>query len=216
LSTDFVLIDMDGTILAKRSIDVLCQSYGLTSSLRRIDKEFREQPKSVVGRMIVNLFVGKSKVDMERIFDSISLSDGIRELLSYFKSRGFVVALATDGYKFLADKLKEKLPLDLVYGNVLEFNGDILSGQAQSGPGCLKILGCKEYSICKLRLLKTLRYSLGGRAIAVGDSEADYCMLRTADISIAYRPKTERIKEEADLVTDHFDKVLSFLKCQLG
>jgi len=57
---------------------------------------------------------------------------------------------------------------------------------------------------------------LGGRTVAIGDSDSDYCMLEGADISIAYKPKVERIKEKADFVAQDFNEVITFLKRKFG
>lgn len=152
---------------------------------------------------------------MEKAFDSIPLNDGVHQFISFLKDRGFIVALATDGYKFLADRLKVRLRLDLVYGNILQFNKDSLTGRVLTVPNCLRIPGCKEYFVCKLRLVRSLQGALGGMAVAIGDSDSDYCMLSGADIAIAYRPKTERIRKQADIIVEEFKEAIAFLKNML-
>jgi len=216
MKTDLALLDMDGTILAKRSIDVLCDRCGFTSRLKEIDLELREAPRYLVTEKIAELFAWRRRTDLESIFDSIPLNEGVHQLISFLKGRGFTVALATDGYRFLADRLKDRLQLDLVFGNTLQFEGDLLTGRLSTVPGCLKIPNCREYLVCKLRILKSLQDTLGGRTVAIGDSDSDYCMLEGADISIAYKPKVERIKEKADLVAQDFNEVITFLKRKFG
>jgi phosphoserine phosphatase len=216
MKTDLALLDMDGTILAKRSIDVLCDRCGFTSRLKEIDLELRGAPRYLVTEKIAELFAWRRRTDLESIFDSIPLNEGVHQLISFLKGRRFTVALATDGYRFLADRLKDRLQLDLVYGNMLQFEGDLLTGRMSTVPGCLKIPNCKEYLVCKLRILKSLQDALGGRTVAIGDSDSDYCMLEGADISIAYKPKVERIKEKADFVAQDFNEVITFLKRKFG
>jgi len=215
VKTDVALLDVDGTVLSKRSIDVLCERFGFISELKRIDLEFRNAPRYVVTRKIAALFSGKKRRDLEKTFDSIPLNDGLYQFVSFLKDRGFVIALATDGYKFLADRLKERLQLDLAYGNMLQLNGDSLTGNVLTMLGCLRIPDCKEYFICKLRLLKSLQGALGGMSVAIGDSDSDYCMLTGADVAIAYRPKTEKIREQADIVVEDFKEAIAFLKNML-
>lgn len=41
MKADLALLDVDGTVLSRRSIDVLCERFGFTSELKRIDLEFR-------------------------------------------------------------------------------------------------------------------------------------------------------------------------------
>lgn len=215
MKTDVALLDVDGTVFSKRSIDVLCERFGFAPELKRIDLEFRNTPRYVVTQKIAALFSGKKRNDLEKIFDTIPLNEGVYPFVSFLKDRGFVIALATDGYKFLADRLKERLQLDLAYGNALQFNGDSLTGNVLTTPGCLRIPHCKEYFICKLRLLKSLQGALGGISVAIGDSDSDYCMFSGADIAIAYRPKTERVRNQADIIIEEFKEAIAYLKSKM-
>jgi phosphoserine phosphatase len=56
---------------------------------------------------IVELFAGKRRSDLEEFFDSIPMNEGIHQFISFLKGKGFTVALATDGYKFLATRARE-------------------------------------------------------------------------------------------------------------
>lgn len=206
------LLDVDGTVLSRRSIDVLCERFGFAPELKRIDLELRNASGYVVTQKIAALFSGKKRRDLEKIFDSITLNDGVSQFVSFLKDRGFVIALATDGYKFLADRLKERLQLDLAYGNALQFSGDLLTGNVLTMPSCLRIPHCREYFICKLRLLKSLQGALGGMSVAIGDSDSDYCMFSGADVAIAYRPKTEGVQDQADIIIEEFKEAIAYLK----
>ena len=215
MKTDCALIDMDGTVLSKRSIDVLCESFGFASRLKQLDFELSEAPGYVVTEKVVKLLAGKKKSDLVRAFDSIPLNDGVDQFISFLKDRGAVVAVATDSYEFLADRLKERLHLDLVYGNKLQFDSDSLTGKILTAHSCLKIPQCKQHSVCKLRFLKSLQGALEGRIIAVGDSDSDLCMLEGADIAIAYRPKNERISQKADIIVQDFKEAITYLQKRL-
>lgn len=215
MKTDCAIIDMDGTILSKRSIDVLCDSFDLTSELKKLDLELSGAPRHRVTKKLIELLAGKKKSELACAFDSIPLNDGIDDLVSFLKDGRVVVAVATDSYKFLADRLKDRLNLDLAYGNTLQFDGEILTGKVLTVPGCLKIPWCKEYFVCKLRLLKSLQGALRGRSVAIGDSDSDLCMLEGADISIAYRPKTRRIIQKADISVQDFKEAIEYLQNRL-
>ncbi len=156
-----------------------------------------------------------NKNELISIFNSIPLNIGVIDLITFLREGGFIIAIATDGYKFLADTLRDKISVDLVYGNILEFNDEVLTGNVLTVPGCLHDDNCQEYLICKLRLLRSLKGTLGGMAIAIGDSDSDYCMLNGADISIAYKPKGDRIKNVADIVASDFFAVKNYLETHL-
>ena len=76
------MLDMDGTILSKRSIDVLCVRFDLTSKLKQLDLDFREDPRFVVTMRIAELLSGKRRSDFENVFDSIPLNAGVHEFIS--------------------------------------------------------------------------------------------------------------------------------------
>lgn len=215
MKTDFAILDVDGTILSQRSIDVICDKFGFTLKLKEIDDKFGNAPRMVVTGKIAQLLAGMKRSELEKIFDSIPFNNGVIDLIAFLKERDFIVALATDGYKFLADRLKEKLPIDLVYGNILEFNGEILTGKVLTRSGCLQIPNCNKYLICKLRLLRSMKGALRGMTVAIGDSESDYCMFEGADISIAYRPKGERIKKVVNIFVQEFRDAIEYLAFHL-
>jgi len=76
VKADVALLDVDGTVLSRRSIDVLCERFGFASELKRIDLEFRNAPGYVVTQKIAALFSGKKRNDLEKIFDTIPLNEG--------------------------------------------------------------------------------------------------------------------------------------------
>jgi len=215
MTVGFAILDMDGTILSKRSIDTICGRFGLARELKEIDRRYIDAPRYLVTEKISELLTGMNVIDLEEAFDSIPLNNNVEEFIVFLKEIGFIVAIATDGYKFLADRLKNRLRLDLAYGNILEVNGGTVTGRVSTEHGCLKIPGCKQYSMCKLRVLKSLKEDLGGLSVAVGDGDSDYCIFKGADISIAYRPKTERLIVDASFSVQDFGEAIKFLKEKL-
>lgn len=211
----FAVLDMDGTLLSKRSIDIICGRFGLARRLKEIDRRYIDAPRYLVTEKISELFAGMNLNDLMEAFDSIPLNNNVEEFIAFLKDRGFIVVVATDSYKFLADLLKSRMRLDLTYGNILDVSGKIITGKVSSKLGCLKILGCKQYSVCKLRVLNSLKNEFGGVSIAVGDGDSDYCMFRGSDISIAYRPKTERLMHNASTTVQEFSEAIKFLKARL-
>ncbi|MBS7627113.1 HAD family phosphatase [Candidatus Bathyarchaeota archaeon] len=215
MTVSFAILDMDGTLLSKRSIDIICERFGLVRRLREIDLRYADAPRYLLTEKIGELFAGMNVSELEDAFDSIPLSNDVEEFIAFLKELGFIIAVATDSYKFLADRLKNRLRLDLAYGNILEVKRKIITGRVSCKLGCLNIPGCRRYSVCKLRVLKSLKDELGGLSVAVGDGDSDYCMFKGADISIAYRPKTCRLIANASTTVQEFGEAIKFLKEQL-
>ncbi|WP_455276121.1 HAD family hydrolase [[Eubacterium] cellulosolvens] len=206
------ILDMDGTILAKRSIDVFCETFGLTEELEDIDKLSKSLPAYKITERIVELLKGKRRQEMIDIFNSIPLNPGVENFIDFLRKKDIMIAIATDSYQFLAEILAKKLGIETVYGNIIEFKNDLITGKVLTKFHCLKISQCKEYAVCKLWFLREIRSLTGGIIVCVGDGDSDYCAFTEADIAIAYRPRSNRLKTISDTTVTDFDEALNYLK----
>lgn len=179
--TSILITDMDGTLLAKRTVDELCKAFNLNEQLKQIEKESKELPAFKVAEKVAELFKSIAKTKMDEIFDTIPLNSGADKFIEYMKKNGFITAIATDSYEFLAERLANKLKIDIVYGHKAELKEGIFTGRLLSEYKCLEIPGCKRYYVCKLWFLRRLKEKFGGKVITVGDGDSDYCMSTEAD-----------------------------------
>lgn len=209
------IIDMDGTLLTRRSIDVFCEAFNLKDELKRIDEWSLKVPAYKVTERVAKLLSGRGKGELEEIFSRIPLAPGAEEFVNYLKGRGFKVAIATDSFQFLGEALAKKLGVDEVYGNVLEFKGGVVTGKVLTERRCMKIQGCREFAVCKLWFLNKLKRGVGGVGVCVGDGESDLCAFAGADIAIAYNPKSEKLRERAHAVVSNFKDAVNFLERSL-
>lgn len=209
------LLDMDGTLLARRSIDVFCEAFNLEDELKKINERSLKIPAYKVTESIARLLSGRGRREMEKIFSKIPLAPGAGDFVNYLKERGFKVAIATDSFQFLGEALAKRLGVSKVYGNLLEFKGGVVTGKVLTERRCMKIQGCREFAVCKLWFLNKLRRSTGGIAVCVGDGESDLCAFAGADIAIAYRPKIEKLKGRASAIVSNFNDAAKFLERSL-
>ncbi|MBS7658280.1 MAG: HAD-IB family phosphatase [Candidatus Bathyarchaeia archaeon] len=210
--TGVAIIDMDGTILSKRSIDVLCSTLGFTQELEEINKWALKVPAYKVTEQIAKLLAGKRKRELEEIFSSIPLEPNAEQFINYLKNQGFIVAIATDSFQFLGENLAKRLGINKVYGNILEFKRDRVTGKVLTKQHCMKIQGCREFAVCKLWYLNKLKYRFNGISICIGDSDSDLCAFIGADIAIAYKPKSLALKEKAHKIVSSFQEAIKFLE----
>jgi len=213
------VLDMDGTLLNSRSIDILCQKFGLQTQLREIDRrsDFIEDYK--VSEDIAQLFTGMKASDLQRAFDGISVVHGANEFIDFLKERKFLTAIVTDSYTFLASRLAEKLGIDIVSGNKMEIVGGIITGRITMPLGWKKQENCQKKAVCKLNAMYEIaqKHEIGmDKTLAIGDSRGDFCMIERAALGVAFRPKDSEIVKIADLVVygDFFelvDKLKPFL-----
>jgi phosphoserine phosphatase len=216
MTVGVAILDMDGTLLARRSIDVFCAELGLTQKLAEVDVVSPSIPAYKTGEIIASFFKGISKRTLEDLLDAIPINTGAHDFVRFLKSEGFMIAIATDSYEFLARRLATKLGADLAYGNIMEIRDGSLTGRLLTDRRCLKVEGCREYATCKLWFMRKLRDRFGGLTVAVGDGDSDFCAIGGADIGIAYRPKTRSIAAVADIVGSDYHQIESWLREEIA
>jgi phosphoserine phosphatase len=216
MTVGVAILDMDGTLLSRRSIDVFCTQLGLTRRLAEVDVLSPSIPAYKTGEIIASFFKGTSKRALEDLLDAIPPNRGAEDFVRFLKSEGFMIAIATDSYEFLARRLARRLGADVAYGNVMEIRGGSLTGRLLTDRRCLKIEGCREYSACKLWFMRRLRDRFGGLMVAVGDGDSDFCAISGADIGIAYRPKSASIAAVADTVESDYYQIESWLREEIA
>jgi phosphoserine phosphatase len=199
------VLDMDGTLLEHRTVDVLCERLGLSTNLAEIDRISKNLQAYEVSLKIAKLFSGFSAAKLEEIFDTIPVVKGAKDFVNFLESREFVTAIVTDSYEFLASRLAKKLGVDIVRGNKLEILNGIVTGKIIMPMGWEKEKqpNCQRKSVCKLHVMNELlnKYSIkNNRTLAVGDSKSDLCIIQKAKIGVAFRPKDEDIVNVADIV----------------
>lgn len=202
------IFDMDGTLLSKRTVDILCNVFNLNEKLKLIDSVSSTLPAYRVEEMVAELFKGKNVNKMMSAFDSIPLNEGVEEFISKVRAHGCATAIATDSYTFLAKKLASKLKIDFVYGLDVGVQNNIFTGKIVSDYRCLEIPSCRRYYVCKLWFIRELKKMYKCPIISFGDSESDYCMSTEADYSIAVNPKSEKLKKVCKLNVKSFKDLL--------
>lgn len=212
MTTGVAILDMDGTLLSKRSIDLFCAELGLTERLAQVDRLSSHLAAYKISGIIASFFKGIPRDRLEGLLDSIPLNEGADDFVNFLKSKGFFVAIATDSYEFLAERLARRIGADAAYGNIVEVRGDFLTGNLLTDRRCLKVEGCREYSTCKLWFMRKLKNKIGGLTVAVGDGDSDLCAIGGADIGVAYRPKTNSIAMVADFVASNYSEIERWLE----
>jgi len=206
------VMDMDGTLLEVRTVDALCEEFGLMDELKAIDNQSGCLESYEISGAIARLFSGLRASDLGKVFDGIAVVDGAKEFIHFLGFNGFITAIITDSYVFLASRLAERLGVKRVWGNELEIVDGIVTGRVRMPLGWAKQRNCQRKSVCKLHAMHELakEYSVGKKkTLAVGDSKSDLCVIENAAIGVAFRPKDPEIIKVADLIvyTDFFELI---------
>lgn len=200
-----IAFDMDGTLISDRFIFRLARRFGFEAELREImSRDVLEYQKT---RSIASLLKGISVNEIIDTFDQIPLSPGVPTTVQELKREGHVLAIISDSYTLVTQRLKERLGFDFAVANKLMVKGGKATGGVEMPLNwASNRTGCLKHSVCKLNALLSLSEKTKiplERTVAVGDNTADICMLRQAGLGIAFNPKTQAVAQSADIAIYH-------------
>lgn len=192
--------DMDSTLIDAEVIDELARIAGIgdrvaaiTEAAMRGELDFRQS-----FRKRMALLKGFSEQRLGEIATQLPIKDGAEQLLRALRALGCKTAVLSGGFTYFANYLqREKLPLDFIHANQLEFeNGELTGGVIEP------IVDGNR----KRELLQQMAEELElapDRVIAVGDGANDIPMLNLGALGIAIHPKP-KVRLEAPQAITHF------------
>ena len=188
-----LVMDMDSTIIQIECIDEIAKLAGLgdkvaavTAKAMRGELAFSE---SLISR--VACLKGVPVSQLAQIRDSIPLMPGVVPLVSVLKEHGWKIAVASGGFTYFADHVKERLGLDAAFSNTLKTDGDVLAGE---------VTGEIVDAEVKARTVESLASEWQipmSQTVAMGDGANDLVMMAKAALGVACHAKP-LVREKAD------------------
>lgn len=183
--TGVILMDMDSTTIQIECIDEIARLYGVgeevsavTASAMRGELDFNESLRTRVGKL------NNAPVSiLKKVADTMPLMPGLIELIKSVKQAGWKIAIASGGFNYFADRLKQDHGFDYTIANTLEMNGQFLTGN---------VLGTIVNAQVKAETLAQLaeRYDVPmSQTVAIGDGANDLLMLAASGLGIAIHAK---------------------------
>ena len=215
--SDFKLIafDMDSTLINIECVDEIADAAGRKAEVAAITEatmrgEIEDFKESL--RQRVALLKGITRGHLESIWaERLRLNPGAEQLVATCRAAGLKTLLVSGGFTFFADRVRERLSLDFARSNLLEWDGDQLTG---------RLVEQSWGDICdgeqKRRTLLDVASLLGiapTQCIAVGDGANDLPMMREAGLSVAYHAKP-RVRGEAKVAINEggLDRLLELFE----
>ena len=196
-----LVADMDSTMINEECIDELAAALGLKPQVAEItDRAMRGEldfEQALDTR--VALLKGLERRTIEAIRrEQITLAPGGRALIQTMKAYGAYTSLVSGGFTFFADYFAKRIGFDEAIANVLEFDGDALTGTVA------KPIVDKNTKRQRLEALAAERNVAMSQTMAVGDGANDLDMIRVAGFGVALHAKPA-VAAEAGIRIDHGD-----------
>ncbi|WP_110876441.1 phosphoserine phosphatase [Franconibacter helveticus] len=195
-----LVMDMDSTAIQIECIDEIAKLAGtgeqvaeVTERAMRGELDFTASLRSRVGTL-----KGANADILRQVRDALPLMPGLSSLVLKLESLGWKVAIASGGFTFFADYLREKLHLTAVVANELEIRDGKLTGE---------VIGQIVDAQFKAQTLKSLaeQYAIPmAQTVAIGDGANDLPMIQTAGLGIAYHAKP-KVNEKTEVTIRHAD-----------
>lgn len=195
-----LVMDMDSTAIQIECIDEIAKLAGtgemvaeVTERAMRGELDFTESLRSRVATL-----KGADATILRQVRDDLPLMPGLTQLVLKLEALGWKVAIASGGFTFFADYLREKLHLTAVVANELEIMDGKLTGH---------VLGDIVDAQYKAKTLKRLaeKYEVPfEQTVAIGDGANDLPMIKAAGLGIAYHAKP-KVNEKIEVTIRHAD-----------
>jgi phosphoserine phosphatase len=189
-----IVFDMDSTLIQNEVIDEMALIFGIGEQVKKITEkamngeiEFNEAL-----RERVSLLRGLKEEELLKVLENLKVTPGVRVVIHEAKKRGIKTAIVSGGFHFFAEHFQEKLGIDYVRANQLEFLNGQLSGKLLG-----KIVNAEEKATLLDEFARKEKITLD-QIMAVGDGANDLLMLSKAGLGVAFHAK-EKVKEKTDL-----------------
>lgn len=195
-----LVMDMDSTAIKIECIDEIAKLAGtgeivssITASAMRGELDFEQSLRKRVGTL-----ENASESILQKVRENLPLMDGFEQMVQILQQHGWKLAIASGGFDYFADYLKEKYCLDYAVSNQLEIVEGKLTGKVQG-----KVVDA-QYKAETLKALADHYQIPQNQWVAVGDGANDLPMLKTASLGVALHAKP-KVQEQAQTVVNFGD-----------
>lgn len=208
-----ILMDMDSTAIQIECIDEIAKLAGVGKEVSEVTERamqgelnFEQSLRQRVGKL-----ENADEAILQQVRSWLPLTPEVKELVATLHSLGWKCAVASGGFTYFSDYLKDTLALDFARSNTLEIIDGKLTG---------KVLGEIVGAQVKADILVNLAQEFGierHNTVAVGDGANDLVMMEAAGLGVAYhaKPKVEA-RAQTSVRFSHLGGVLCILSAGLA
>lgn len=180
-----IVMDMDSTAIQIECIDEIAKLAGVGDEVAEVTERAMQGELDFEQslRQRVSTLEGASDQILTSVRETLPLMPDLPELVNTLRALGWKTAIASGGFTYFSDHLKQLLGLDHAQSNQLEIIDGHLTG---------KVLGDVVSAQTKADILRQLatEYKIDiGNTVAIGDGANDLVMMEAAGLGIAYHAK---------------------------
>ena len=189
-----LVMDMDSTAIEIECIDEIAKLAGVgeqvaevTAAAMRGELDFAESLRARV-KTLTNAPVSV----IDQVAENLPLMPGLESLVEVLQKHDWKVVIASGGFTYMTDVLKEKLDLDKTVANQLEMADGKLTGN---------VLGDIVDAQVKANTVKQLSQQYGipaSQTVAMGDGANDLVMMAASNLGVAFHAKPV-VRQKADV-----------------
>ncbi|SEF74627.1 phosphoserine phosphatase [Vibrio hangzhouensis] len=193
-----IVLDMDSTAIQIECIDEIAKLAGVGEQVAEVTERAMQGELDFEQslRQRVATLKGADESILSEVRKDLPLMPELQELIKTFQSFGWKTAIASGGFTYFSDHLKQKLNLDYARSNVLDIKDGKLVG---------KVIGDVVCAQTKADILLELAEDYDvepHNTIAVGDGANDLVMMSAAGLGIAYHAKP-KVEAQAQVAINH-------------
>lgn len=187
-----LVMDMDSTAIQIECIDEIAKLAGTGEQVAAITARAMngelDFAQSLTER--VATLKGAPKSVLRQVLDKLPLMPGLTELVAHLQHHNWQVAIASGGFTYFTEALKQRLALTATFANQLDIADGVLTGLVK---GAIVDAQSKAQVVTEL----ARQYHIAaGQTVAIGDGANDLPMLKTAALGVAFHAKP-KVQAEA-------------------
>ncbi len=153
---------------------------------------------------------------LEEAARGLPLRPGVVEFVNRMRRSGFMVGVIGHGFFVLAEVLRRRVFADFALAHLLQFDGDVCTGQVRLNPALQADASDADSALCKSHLLQRFRDERASGLLlecwAIGNHEDDLRLLQAADTAFALEPVPAALRQLPGLRRiDSFDDLLDLV-----
>ena len=204
-----LVMDMDSTAIQIECIDEIAKLAGtgelvsaITESAMRGELDFEQSLRRRVGTL-----KDAPESILQQVRENLPIMPGLVETIATLQQHGWRTAIASGGFTYFADYLKDLLKLDFAVSNQFDIENGKLTGLVKGD------VVDAQYKANTLQLLRDEYGIAPENTVAIGDGANDLAMMKVAGLGVAYHAKP-KVQQQAQVMVNFTD--LTALLCLLS